>query len=96
MNPNNFLEIWETLKPLMITGSYDNLEIKQKLLDLVVLKDNIGEAFWYLYTSILNKKKLRKYRKNTGFFFSKYVFSVKVRPPKVMLTKINNTAIPPT
>jgi hypothetical protein len=53
MNPNNFLEIWETLKPLMITGSYDNLEIKQKLLDLVVLKDNIGEAFWYLYTSIL-------------------------------------------
>jgi hypothetical protein len=53
MNPNNFLQIWETLKPLMVTGSYENLEIKQKLLDLVILKDNIGEAFWYLYTSIL-------------------------------------------
>ena len=53
MNPNNFLQIWETLKPLMVTGSYDNMEIKQKLLDLVILKDNIGEAFWYLYTSIL-------------------------------------------
>ena len=53
MNPNNFLEIWDTLKPLMITGSYDNMEIKQQLLDLVTLKDNIGEAFWYLYTSIL-------------------------------------------
>jgi len=53
MNPNNFLQIWETLKPLMVAGSYDNMEIKQKLLDLVILKDNIGEAFWYLYTSIL-------------------------------------------
>jgi hypothetical protein len=53
MNPNNFLQMWETLKPLMITGSYDNMEIKQQLLDLVILKDNIGEAFWYLYTSIL-------------------------------------------
>jgi hypothetical protein len=53
MDTNNFLQIWETLKPLMITGSYDNMEIKQQLLDLVILKDNIGEAFWYLYTSIL-------------------------------------------
>ena len=53
MKPDNFLQIWETLKPLMITGSYDNMDIKQKLLDLVILKDNIGEAFWYLYTSIL-------------------------------------------
>ncbi len=53
MKPDNFLQIWETLKPLMTTGSYDNMEIKQNLLDLVILKDNIGEAFWYLYTSIL-------------------------------------------
>lgn len=53
MNTNNFLQIWETLKPLMVTGAYDNMDIKQKLLDLVILKDNIGEAFWYLYTSIL-------------------------------------------
>ena len=53
MNADNFLQIWETLKPLMIPGSYDNIDIKQKLLDLVILKDNIGEAFWYVYTSIL-------------------------------------------
>jgi hypothetical protein len=53
MKPDNFLQIWEKLKPLMIIGSYENSEIKQQLLDLVILKDNIGEAFWYLYTSIL-------------------------------------------
>ena len=53
MSTDNFLQIWEKLKPLMTIGSYENSEIKQKLLDLVVLKDNIGEAFWYVYTSIL-------------------------------------------
>ena len=29
------------------------MELKQKLLDLVSLKENIGEAFWYIYTAIL-------------------------------------------
>lgn len=53
MNPDNFLEIWNTLKPLMTPGSYENTEIQTQLLDLVVLKDNIGEAFWYVYASIL-------------------------------------------
>ena len=53
MSQDNFLQIWEKLKPLMIIGSYENSEIKQQLLDLVILKDNIGEAFWYVYTSIL-------------------------------------------
>jgi hypothetical protein len=53
MKPDNFLQIWQILKPLMTAGSYENTEIKQKLLDLVILKDNIGEAFWYVYTSIL-------------------------------------------
>ena len=53
MNPDNFLDIWNALKPLMIAGVYDDLEIKQKLLDLVTYKDNIGEAFWYIYASIL-------------------------------------------
>jgi hypothetical protein len=37
----------------MIPGAYENNDIKKQLLDLVVLKDNIGEAFWYVYTSIL-------------------------------------------
>lgn len=55
MNPDNFLNIWNTLKPLMIPGiSVEMLAEKQKeLLNLVVLKDNIGEAFWYVYTAIL-------------------------------------------
>lgn len=53
INPDNFLKIWETLKPLMTPGSFENGKIKQQLLDLVVLKDNIGEAFWYVYTAIL-------------------------------------------
>jgi hypothetical protein len=53
INPDNFLNIWETLKPLMTPGSFENIEIQQQLLDLVVLKDNIGEALWYVYTAIL-------------------------------------------
>jgi hypothetical protein len=53
MNPENFLDIWNILKPLMNVGAYDNTEIKTSLLDLVVLKDNIGEALWYIYTAIL-------------------------------------------
>ena len=53
INPDNFLDIWKTLKPLMTPGSFENQDIKQQLLDLVVLKDNIGEAFWYVYTAIL-------------------------------------------
>jgi hypothetical protein len=53
MNPENFTQIWDTLKPLMKQGQENNIELKQQLLDLVVLKDNIGEAFWYIYTAIL-------------------------------------------
>jgi hypothetical protein len=53
MNPENFIQIWSLLKPLMTPGMFENLEIKKKLLDLVVLKDNIGEALWYIYTAIL-------------------------------------------
>ena len=53
INPDNFLELWNTLKPLMLPGSFENIELKTQLLDLVVLKDNIGEAFWYVYTAIL-------------------------------------------
>lgn len=53
MNPDNFISIWDVLKPLMTPGSYNNETIKQELLNLVVLKDNIGEAFWYVYTAIL-------------------------------------------
>ena len=53
MSSENFLNIWETLKPLMVQGAYESEDLKEKLLSLVVLKENIGEAFWYIYTAIL-------------------------------------------
>jgi len=53
MNSDNFVTIWETLKPLMKDTYKENIEIQTQLLNLVVLKDNIGEAFWYIYTAIL-------------------------------------------
>jgi hypothetical protein len=53
MNPDNFLDIWNILKPLMTPGSFEDMNKKTELLNLVVLKDNIGEMFWYIYTAIL-------------------------------------------
>jgi len=52
--PSNFDEYWEMLKPLM-KPQYQagDPEMKQKLLDLVVRRDNVGEAMWFLYTAIL-------------------------------------------
>ena len=58
LNPDNFMTLWDTLKPLMV-GNYNDdanevtKQVKQELLDLVILKDNIGEGLWYLYTGIL-------------------------------------------
>jgi hypothetical protein len=53
LNPDNFMNLWDTLKPLMVGTYYENATVKQELLDLVVLKDNIGEGLWYIYTGIL-------------------------------------------
>jgi hypothetical protein len=53
MNPDNFSSVWDALKPLMKPGSFDDISIKQRLLDIVAYKENIGEAFWYIYASIL-------------------------------------------
>jgi len=57
MNPENFLDIWNMLKPLMKSDSEIPSETKNEfrgqLLNLVVLKDNIGEGLWYVYTAIL-------------------------------------------
>jgi hypothetical protein len=55
ITPDNFLKTWGLLKPLMkpnITGDIET-ENQAQLLELIVLKDNIGEAFWYVYTAIL-------------------------------------------
>jgi hypothetical protein len=48
ITPDNFTSSWDLLKPLMKDTIIGQLEIdnKAKLLDLVVLKDNIGEGFW--------------------------------------------------
>jgi len=56
MYPDNFISIWDKLKPLMKEGMYEKggpEELKQKILDLVVQRENIGEALWYIYTAIL-------------------------------------------
>jgi len=55
--PSNFLQYMEMLKPLMKPKyEADPVSLKnkeQELLDVVVSRDNIGEAFWYIYTAIL-------------------------------------------
>jgi len=52
--PSNFVEYWAMLSPLM-KEQYQNgaPELKQQLLDAVVVRDNIGEALWYVYTAVL-------------------------------------------
>jgi len=58
--PENFHTYWNNvLTPLMkteyITGekSSELPELKEKFYGCVVLRDNIGEAVWYIYTAIL-------------------------------------------
>ena len=53
--PDNFTEYWNMLKPLM-KSNYQTTEptdLKQKLLDVVSMRDNIGESMWFTYTAIL-------------------------------------------
>jgi hypothetical protein len=56
--PSNFSDYWKMLHPLM-KPSYQNddtpstQEIKQQLLDVVVVRDSIGELLWYIYSAVL-------------------------------------------
>lgn len=55
--PTNFNEYWNILTPLMkqryqVPGP-DSEGIKKRLFDLVVTRDNVGEAMWYIYTGLL-------------------------------------------
>jgi hypothetical protein len=55
--PSNFVQYWDILTPLMkekyqMNGP-ETEEIKNELFNLVVTKDNVGEAMWYLYTGLL-------------------------------------------
>ncbi len=55
--PDNFLEYWNILKPLMKpkyqSDNQESLDLKNKLFEIVVTRDNVGEAMWFLYTGIL-------------------------------------------
>jgi len=56
--PENFLNYWKILKPLMKEkykddNSQETIDLRQQLFELVVTRDNIGESLWYIYTGIL-------------------------------------------
>lgn len=55
--PNNFEQYWGILKPLMkdkyqIEG-LETEKMKNDLFEVVVTRDNVGEAMWYIYTGLL-------------------------------------------
>jgi hypothetical protein len=55
--PSNFVEYWNILRPLMkseyqIDGPQSD-EKRNQLFELVVTRDNVGEAMWYIYTGLL-------------------------------------------
>ena len=59
MTPHNFADFWKLLIPLMKPQYKSNAngeeakKIQEQLFDLVVTKDNVGEAMWYIYTGLL-------------------------------------------
>jgi hypothetical protein len=55
ISPDNFSEYWGLLKPLLKDEfqANDGDSYKGELLKLVVLRDNVGEALWYIYTAVL-------------------------------------------
>jgi len=57
MVPSNFLNYWDTLrvlmKPRFQTDSDESFELQSRLFDLVVMRDQIGEAMWFVYTGVL-------------------------------------------
>lgn len=53
INADNFKQMWSMLAPLMKDGMATNTGKQTELLRLVTMKDNIGEAMWYIYTAII-------------------------------------------
>jgi hypothetical protein len=51
--PSNFNEYWNILTPLMKEQYQQDESMKSKLFNIVVTRDNIGEAMWYIYTGLL-------------------------------------------
>lgn len=50
--PYNFKKRWDNLSPLMKDGMANNTNLMEELYYNVLLRHNIGECFWYLYTGI--------------------------------------------
>jgi len=51
--PSNFNSYWNLLTPLIKKDNSTNIDLKNKLFELVVTRDNIGESMWYIYTGLL-------------------------------------------
>jgi hypothetical protein len=55
--PSNFVEYWNILKPLMKPefqkDTPESNEKQKQLFELVVTRDNVGEAMWFMYTGLL-------------------------------------------
>jgi hypothetical protein len=57
ITPLNFISYWDILKPLMKekykSDTSENETLKNELLKIVVSKDDVGLAMWYIYTGVL-------------------------------------------
>ena len=56
ITPTGFIDFWNMLMPIMkeeYRSPAAHQDLKEKLLGNVILKDNIGEVCWYIYTTIL-------------------------------------------
>jgi hypothetical protein len=58
MVPSNFNAYWNILKPLMKAKYQDDSseatqEIKSRLFEIVITRDNVGEAMWFMYTGFV-------------------------------------------
>lgn len=57
MVPSNFDQYWGILTPLMKDkykdGGLEAEKMQNDLFELVVTRDNVGEAMWYIYTGLL-------------------------------------------
>jgi len=53
--PSNFVDYWKLLDPLMKPEykNNSNEQIRTDFLNIVISRDNVGEAMWYIYTGIL-------------------------------------------
>jgi len=55
--PNNFENYWSILRPIMKdkykTDGPESEKMKNDLFEIVLTRDNVGEAMWYIYTGLL-------------------------------------------